>query len=236
MKKVCLVLAVVMMGFISLVSAQKPFAGTIKTHTHIEGTDDPNILSEGESDASIQIFGNYTKMVRNIQEGFGITSISNGDTKSNIVILDIMGMGKFFIETPAEKILEAQKTVKYDYDKTGEKKTIAGYECEKVVVTVTDLETDESKSFVEYVTTALNVGENINFAETPGLAGYSLRSEIKQDIEGTEVTIITEATEIIPNKKLKAVDFMMPADAQDIKTNPQLMKMLGMGGDDEDEE
>ena len=235
MKKVCLVLAVVMMGFVSLVSAQKPFAGTIKTHTHIEGTDDPNILSEGESDASVQIFGNYTKMVRSIQEGFGITSISNGDAKSNIVILDIMGMGKYFIETPAEKILEAQKTVKYDYNKTGEKKTIVGYECEKVIVTVTDLETDESKSFVEYVTTGLNVGENINFAETPGLAGYSLRSEIKQDIEGTEVTIVTEATEIIPNKKLKAVDFMMPADAQDIKTNPQLMKMLGMG-DGEDEE
>ncbi|MBP5650516.1 MAG: hypothetical protein J6X01_05510 [Bacteroidales bacterium] len=236
MKKVCLVLAVVMMGFVSLVSAQKPFAGTIKTHTHIEGTDDPNILSEGEGDASIQIFGNYTKMVRSIQEGFGITSISNGDAKSNIVILDIMGMGKYYIETPAEKILEAQKTVKYDYDKTGEKKTIAGYECEKVVVTITDLETDESRTFVEWVTMGLNVGENINFAETPGLAGYALRSEVKQDIEGTEVTIITEATEIIPNKKLKVVDFMMPADAQDIKSNPQLMKMLGMGGDDEDED
>lgn len=236
MKKVCLVLAVVMMGFVSLVSAQKPFAGTIKTHTHIEGTDDPNILSEGEGDASIQIFGNYTKMVRSIQEGFGITSISNGDAKSNIVILDIMGMGKYYIETPAEKILEAQKTVKYDYDKTGEKKTIAGYECEKVVVTITDLETDESKTFVEWVTNDLNVGENINFAETPGLAGYALRSEVKQEIEGAEVTIITEATEIIPNKKLKVVDFMMPADAQDIKSNPQLMKMLGMGGDDEDED
>ena len=235
MKKVCLVLAVIMMGFVSHVAAQKTFAGTIKTHTHIEGTDDPNILSQGESDASIQIFGNYTKMVRSIQEGFGITSISNGDTKSNVVILDIMGMGKYYVETPAEKILEAQKTLKYDYDKTGEKKTIAGYECEKVIVTMTDLETDESKSFVEWVTNALNVGENINFAETPGLAGYALRSEVKQEIEGTDVTIITEATEIIPNKKLKVVDFMMPADAQDIHTNPQLMKMLGMGGEDDED-
>jgi len=235
MKKVCLIMAVVMLGFVALVSAQKPFAGTIKTHTHIEGTDDPNILSQGESDASIQIFGNYTKTVMSPQEGFGVISITNGDAKSAITILDIMGMGKYYIETPAEKILEAQKTVKYDYNKTGEKKTIAGYECEKVVITMTDLETDESKSFVEYVTTALNVGENVNFAETPGLEGYSLRSEVKRDIEGTEVTIITEVTEIIPNKKLKVVDFMMPSDAQDIHTNPQLMKMLGMG-EDEDEE
>jgi len=235
MKKVCLIMAVVMLGFVAHVSAQKNFAGTIKMHTHIEGTDDPNILSQGENDASIQIFGNYTKTVMSPQEGFGVISITNGDAKSAITILDIMGMGKYYIETPAEKILEAQKTVKYDYNKTGEKKTIAGYECEKVVITMTDLETDESKSFVEYVTTALNVGENVNFAETPGLEGYSLRSEVKRDIEGTEVTIITEVTEIIPNKKLKVVDFMMPSDAQDIHTNPQLMKMLGMG-EDEDEE
>ena len=94
MKKVCLVLAVVMIGFVSLVSAQKPFAGTIKTHTHIEGTDDPNILSEGESDASIQIFGNYTKMVRTIQEGFGITSITNGDAKNSVMILETQLSGE----------------------------------------------------------------------------------------------------------------------------------------------
>ena len=63
-------MAVVMLGLVSLVSAQKPFAGTIKMHSHIEGTDDPNILSQGESDYSIMLFGNYTKTVMSPQEGF----------------------------------------------------------------------------------------------------------------------------------------------------------------------
>lgn len=236
MKKVCLVLAVVMMGFASLVSAQKPFAGTIKMHSHIEGTDDPNILSQGESDYSIQIFGNYTKTVMSPQEGFGVISITNGDTKSAVTILDIMGMGKYYIEVPAEKIQERMKNVKFDYNKTGEKMTIAGYECEKVIVTETDLETDESESAVVYVSTAINNGDAINFQQMPGLTGYPMRTESKQEIDGTEITVIVEATEVVPNKKLKVVDFLMPSDAQDIHTNPQLMKMLGMGGDDEDEE
>lgn len=236
MKKTLLVLAVVMMGFTALVSAQKPFAGTIKFHTHIEGTEDPNILSQGENDLSTILFGNYTKSVVSPQEGFGITTISNGDAKTVTVLLDIMGMGKYFIETPAEKIQERFKNVKMDYNKTGEKMTIAGYECEKVIVTATDLETDEVDNVVLYVSTAINAGDAINFQQYPGLVGYPMRTEVKTDIDGTQVTVVVEATEVIANKKIKVVDFMLPSDAQDIKTNPELMKMLGMGGDDEEEE
>lgn len=237
MKKVCLIMAVVMMGFIALVSAQKPFAGTLKMHTHIEGTDDPNILSQGEADINIKIFGNYTKTEYS-QQGVGVISITNGDAKSAVTIFDFtgMGMGKYYIEMSAEKIQEASKNTKYDYNKTGEKKMIAGYETEKIVVTATDLETDESNTFVVYISSALNVGDDINFMETPGLGGFPLRTEKKMDIDGTEITIVTETVEVVPSKKIKQVDFLMPADAQDIKTNPELMKMFGMGGDDEDED
>lgn len=235
MKKIALVLVVVMMGFTALVSAQKPFAGTIKMHTHIEGTDDPNITSQGESDYSITLFGNYTKTVISPQEGFGITTISNGDAKTVTVLLDIMGMGKYFIETPAEKIQERLKNIKMDYNKTGEKMTIAGYECDKINVTATDLETDETEDMVVYVSTAINASDAINFQQYPGLTGYPMRSESKTDIDGTPVTVVVEATEVIANKKIKVVDFLLPSDAQDIKTNPDLMKMLGMGGDDEEE-
>lgn len=236
MKKVCLVLAVVMMGFASLVSAQKPFTGTIKFHTHIEGTDDPNILSQGESDYSTTLFGNYTKTIISPQEGFGIITIKNGDAKSITMIIDIAGMGKYYIESNPEKIQEKQKNLDYKYDKTGEKKTIAGYECEKVVVTVTDKETDESESAVIYVSTAINSGADINFQDFPKLNGYPMRIEQKEDVDGTEITMVIEAVEVLPSKKIKIVDFMLPSDAQDLKSNPQLMKMFGMGGDDEEEE
>lgn len=236
MKKILTLLAVALIGLLTVANAQKPFAGTIKMHSYLEGTDDPNLLAQGESEYSVTLFGNYTKTVVTPQEGFGITTITNGDAKSVLMILDIMGMGKYYIERPAEKIAERQKNIKYDYNKTGEKKTVAGYECEKVVVTATNLENDESEEFVTYVSTTLNTGADINFVELPGLSGYPLRIEQKSTIDGTDVTVIVEAIEVVANKKIKQVDFMLPSDAQDIKTNPQLMQMLGMSGEGDEEE
>lgn len=235
MKKILIVFAVAMLGLLTWGNAQKPFAGTIKKHSFIEGTDDPNILAQGESESSVTLFGNYTKTVITPQEGFGIITITNGDAKTVTMILDIMGMGKYYSEVPADKIAERLKNTKYEYKKTGEKKTIAGYECDKVNVTATDLETDESSEVVVYISTAINPNPEINFVELPGLAGFPLRIEQKTSVDGTDVTVVDEALEVIPNKKIKVVDFMLPADAQDIKSNPELMKMLGMG-DEEDEE
>lgn len=238
MKKVCLILAVVMMGFVSLVAAQKPFAGTIKIHSHIEGTDDPNILSQGESDESVLIFGNCTKVVATMGGGLGQIVITNGDAKNLIQIIDLsaMGMGKYYMEVNADQLAEKMKNIKMDYNYTGEKKNIANYDCEKVVVTVTDLETDESEDLTLYVSTAINAGDAINFYQYPGLKGYPLRTEVKHDIDGTEISIIEEATEVIPSKKVKMVDFMRPSDVQDLKEHPEVLKMLGFGSGDEDDE
>ena len=104
------------------------------------------------------------------------------------------------------------------------------------MVTVTDKETDESESAVVYVSTAINSGADINFQDFPKLNGYPMRIEQKEDVDGTEITMVIEAVEVLPSKKIKIVDFMLPSDAQDLKSNPQLMKMFGMGGDDEEEE
>lgn len=235
MKRTFILLAALMMGFATLVSAQKPFAGTIKMHQSITGTDDPNILAEAESDWEVTVWGNYTKTIQNVQEGFGIIAITNGDAGTVLTVLDIMSYGKYYFEMPADKLKEKNKTIKWEFTPTGEKMTIAGYECDKINATVTNLETDETESLVLYTSTAVNPNPEINFVEYPGLAGYPLRTEIKTDVEGTEVTVIREATELKANKKLKVVDFMLPSDAQDIKTNPELMKMLGLGGDEEEE-
>lgn len=236
MKKVLTLLVVLAIGFTTMVSAQKTFTGTVKFHQSISGTDDPNILANAEKDFDVLVFGNYTKTVTNIQDGFGIVSITNGDAESSVTIFDIMGMGKYYVEIPADKLKERLKNIKFDYNYTGEKSTIAGYECEKVIATLTDLETDENQALTVYVSKTFNPNPAINFNEYPGLAGFPLKTEVKTDVSGTEVTIVVEAKESIPSKKIKMVDFMMPSDAQDIHTNPELMKMLGMGGDEEEDD
>ena len=112
---------------------------------------------------------------------------------------------------------------------------LAGYKCKKVIVTATDLETDEEESAVLWVTSELGLGDDINFFEHPGLKGYPLSTEVKTEMDGENVTLITQATKIVPNKKVKPTMFMLPSDAKDIKEAPdELKQMLHIGEDGEE--
>ena len=99
---------------------------------------------------------------------------------------------------------------------------------------VTDLETDEEQTVTLWVTNELGLGDDINFAEHPGLKGYPLCTEAKTEINGEDVTIVTTATKITPNKKVKPTNFMLPSDAKDFSEAPEELKTM-LGGADEEE-
>lgn len=230
-------LAIFALGLTMSLSAQKPFAGTIKSKVSCEGTTDANFLSQLPGESTEVVCGNRTKVTQIIQEGFGVISITNGDNKILYTIFDIAGMGKYYIEINADS-LAAEKTKHPTKDEivyTEETKTIAGYQCKKVNYISTDLETDEETTTILYVTTDICPGGEVNFATFPDVKGFPLRTERKIDYQGDEVTIITEAFEIVPSKKIKPVEFLLPTDALSIYDNPELMKMLGMGGGDDEE-
>jgi len=235
MKKFSVIfLIVILCGLTQFVSAQKPFAGIIKSKMTCEGTTDPNILSQLPEETTEWMFGNYTKTVQEAP-GYVISNIVNGDAKVMYTIFDITGMGKFYLETTEAEILESDKMVERKIEATGETKTIAGYPCEKIIYTIINKETDEENQVILYVSTALNASDAINFGQFSGVKGYPLRTEVKQDVNGTEITIISEAVEVTPSKKVKEVDFMLPADGQK-KTKEEFRKMFGAGDDDEDDE
>ena len=214
--------------------AQKPFAGTITFETTAEGTDDPNVAAElAEMTQEVTIMGNNTKTVIN-QMGVGIINITNGDYKLATTIIEIPGYGKYYIEREEADIKKSLETTKQEFEYTSETREIAGYNCKKVIVTVTDLETDEEDSAVLWVTTELGVGDDINFYDQPGLKGYPLRTEIKTEIDGENVTLCTTATSVTPDKKIKPTMFLLPSDAKSFKDAPdELKQMLGGGGEEE---
>lgn len=228
-KQITLWLAVIMLfGTISMF-AQKPFAGTIVFETTAEGTDDPNVAAQlAEMSEEVTILGNNTKTAIN-QMGVGIINITNGDYKLVTTIIDIPGYGKYYIEQEEADINKKFETTKMDFNYTTDTKEIAGYNCKKVIITATDLESDEESSIVLWVTEELMTGEQINFSTYPGLKGYPLRVEIKQDVNGEELTIIQTAKTITPNKKVKASNFLRPSDSTPIKDAPaELKAMFGM--------
>lgn len=237
MKKVTLILVSVILIGLTSAFAQKPFIGTIKSKMSVEGTTDPNILSQIPENTTVTIYENNTKSVMELMPGvMTMTTITRGDLKKTYVIFEITGMGKYYIENTEEDLAKEKGNTETKFNRTGEKKTIAGYECEKVIITVTDKETDEEVNLVAYMSKAINPSASINFgSQYEGLEGYPLRTEVKTEMNGTEVTMITEAYEITPSKKIKTAEFLLPADGQKT-TMKEFMKMIGAGGDDEDED
>lgn len=213
--------------------AQKPFAGNITFEMSAEGCSDPNIAAElAEQTVEYTIMGNSYRIDMNI--GIDMTTIVNGNSKTYTVIFGFPGYGKYYIQQTEEDIQKKTANLKYDYEYTSEEKTVAGYTCKKVIAKVTDLETDEEKNEVLWVTSELGLGDNINFFDNPGLKGYPLCSEVKTEMNGENVTIITTATKVVPNKKVKPTAFLLPSDAKDIKDAPEELKqMLGGAGEEE---
>lgn len=223
-----------MMIFSVSLMAQKPFAGNITFEMSAEGCSDPNIVAElAEQSMEYTVMDNNYRMEMN--QGIDVITIANGTNKTYTVILGIPGYGKYYIQQDEAAIQKKMATTKFDYNYTDEEKTISGYKCKKVIMTATDLETDEEESAVLWVTNELGLGDDINFFEHPGLKGYPLSTEVKTEMNGENVTIITSATKIVPNKKVKSTMFLLPSDAKDIKEAPdELKQMLNMGGDDEE--
>jgi len=209
--------------------AQKPFAGSIVFETTASGTDDPNIAAQlAEMSEEVTIMGNNTKTAIN-QMGVDIIHITNGDYKLATTIIDIPGYGKYYIEQEEADINKAFEKVKQDYNYTSETKEICGYNCKKVEVKITDLESDEESSLVLWVTEDLMTGDQINFSNYPGLKGYPLCVEIEREISGENITLIQTAKTITPNKKVKASSFLRPSDSTPIKDAPaELKAMFGM--------
>lgn len=235
MKKQIRLLMVTAAMFLSVSTfAQKPFAGKIVFEMSAEGTDNPAIAAElAESTMEFIVMGNNYRM--NMNQGIDIITIANGNNKTYTIILGIPGYGNYYIQQTAEDLEKKSSSVKTEYQYSDETREIAGYKCSKVIVTATDLETDEEQTAVLWVTNELGVGDDINFYDHPGLKGYPLRTEIKTDIDGENVTLCTTATSVTPDKKIKPTMFLLPSDAKSLKDAPdELKQMLGGLGNDEE--
>lgn len=236
MKKQTRILMVIALMICTLGAfAQKPFAGKITFEMSAEGTSDPNIAAElAEQSLEYIVMGNCSRL--EVSQGIDVITIANGNNKTYTIILGIPGYGKYYIQQTEEDLQKKLATTKYDFKYTEETKTVTGYNCKKVIVTVTDLETDEEITETLWVTTELGLGDDINFYEYPGLKGYVLSSEATKEHNGEKVTLIQTATKIVPDKKVKATNFLLPSDAKPFEEAPEELKQMlgGMDGDDEE--
>jgi len=207
--------------------AQKQFSGEITFQIKIEGTDDPNLSANMESmTLTAFILGNKVKVVQSMEDMYAMSMIWDGDKETSLLVMEINGMGKFYKKTTPEETKNKLKLKDFNYNYTNEYKDICGYKCQKVVATITNLEDDSSEETIFYVTKEIGLSK-INNNEYPGLEGYPLIVSTPLTQYCDECYTAIEAIKITP-KKIKDVDFLLPADAQNIEDNPELKQMLGI--------
>jgi len=225
MKKLALLFLSILFFATYTLQAQKQFSGEIRFETKIEGTDDPNLsLSIENPPIDVAILGNKSKtMVKN--DMYSFTQIWDGDKGTAAVVIEILGMGKFYKKWDAEQHRERLKFSDFSFSYEDDFKEICGYKCQKVVATITNLEDDSQREVIFYVTKEIGTAK-LNGAEYPGLEGYPLliMTPIDEYCEGC--TVAVEAIKVTP-KKIKEVDFLLPSDARSIDEEPELKEMFG---------
>ena len=226
MKKLSLLFLTVLFITTCSLQAQKQFSGEILFKPKLEGTTDPNLLSSIENATiATSILGNKAKVVQS-SDMYSVTSIWDGDKETSIFVIELTGMGKYYKKTSAEAHKDKMKFQDFTYSYENEYKDICGYNCQKVVATVTNLEDDSTTEVIFYVTKEIGASK-INGGEYPGLEGFPLivLTPMPEYCDGCMMGL--EAIKITP-KKIKDVDFLLPDDAVNIDDTPEIKAMLGL--------
>jgi hypothetical protein len=191
--------AVLLMAFTAFSSlSQENY--TLRMTVHMEGLP-PEYAAYGDQEIVTYIKGEKSRTeVSSVM--YSSTVYFDGDTL--VTLNDVMGDRKGF--KASKKELEAADTsrvktkpvVKY----TTEKKTIAGYECTKAVITQEQKNKEKSET-IAWVTDRIKASQTPRKAAGRGVAdlgdlkGQPLEMEISHNSQGNNVKIIMTTTEVL---------------------------------------
>ncbi len=223
-----LILLVAILSIPNLVNAQKKgkeFSGTIEFALTYQGID-PAQEAQMPKALTMMFSGNKSKTI--LDAGmYAMHTITDGDNDMVLIYLDFMGQKMAYKQTKTQidsnRINAVEPTIKL-YDET---KVIAGMTCKKAEIISKDEETLEENVTTVWYTDELGISEKTNFAsQTKGIKGLPLETISKSG----EMTQTMTAT-VIKKGKVKATDFLLPADAKEM-TLDEFKTMFGGGGDE----
>ncbi len=229
MKKLITSIALVLASVVAV--AQENY--TVKTSMKIEGLP-PEYAGFGEQEITNYIKGDKTKTE--------LTSMMMNQTilfdgKLYTFLNEAMGnktgytATKEEIEAAASEKTETKPKVEY----TSEKKTIAGYECNKAIITAVDKEKKENKITV-WVTDKIKYDmskarkANSNMMDLGDLKGYPLEMEMARSQNGMDMKITLTATDV-STKPIDDAVFTVSTDGYKMSSYKEAMeKMKAMKG------
>jgi general stress protein 26 len=206
---------------------------TIKMAMRMEGLP-PEMAAMGEMEITNYIKGDKLKSETLGMMG-GRTLLIDGEKMTSLN--DRMGNKTGYTATRAE-LEEADKiknNPKPKLNYTSEKKTIAGYECTKVVVTT--LREKEEMTSILWVTDKLNIKNNSLMRAQGGkdgldlseLKGYPLAMEMNQSMNGQNLQMIMTATSVSAGPIDDAI-FQLSTEGYRMMTYKEMMSRQSQTG------
>ncbi len=209
---------IVLIGAGQHVIAQKSLTeGVIIYDLKVEGAEEMGMMAAMmPTEMTVKFKG--TKSRTEFATGMSETIAINDskDNKSGIVLLDIMG-NKYAMKIDEEKIAQQKANLpEYDVLETKETKVIAGYNCNKVVLT--NRKTKDEVSV--YYTKEIPYSENSFNAEFKMVKGLPM--EYKSSLNNIKMTVsVREINKI----KIADTEFAVPSEYK-FTTQEELMKEL----------
>jgi len=219
-----LVILVLLVAFSYHANAQKKFKGIITYTIAYSGTIDAATAAQQPKLMTLSIYENLQKM--NLPIGpVNIDIITNGDTKTQVTLLDIMGEKKYYKMTKEELDAKIKEKPAPEIKYSDETKTISGYVCKKAEYTEKD-EDGKVTSAVIYYTEELG-GEELNYGgQFNKLKGVPLEYAVTTP----DGTISTWTATEVKKGKVKDTDFLIPSDYVELTAEEKAQMIKQMGG------
>ena len=198
----------------------KEFKGVITYKITVEGsgiTDE--MKNRMPKTMTMMIMGNKARSEMIMSMGKTV-SITDGDTKETITLMDMMGQ-KIAIKTNYDEIkAELAKSPNVKVEVTSETKDILGYTCKKAVVTNPD---DGTEIFVYYTEELGSSAINFDNPQFKDINGVMLEFEIPNEQFTMKFSAVS-----VEKKSVSEDEFTIP-DGYQIKTKEEMQGMFGGG-------
>ena len=218
--KTFVILMAISFTFCNASFAQKKFRGIINYTIAYSGTIDVATAAQQPKTMILSIYDNKQKM--NIPLGpVNIDIITDGDAKTQITLLDIMGEKKYYKMTKEELEKKISESPAPEIKYSDETKTIAGYVCKKAEYIEKNDDGTTTTTIVYYTEElggdALNYGGQFNklkgvpleYVQTngEGIVTTFTASEVKKGkVKDTDFLIPSDYVELTPEEKQQMID------------------------------
>lgn len=219
-----------MLSFNANAQKKKEFKGSVIYDITYAGTMEAATLAQMPKTTTYKIFGN--KFMYEVAQGPTVmTFITNGDSKTKLMLLDVMGQ-KFVIKTSKEEVekalLDTVKTPTPKIQYLNDTKEILGYKVKKAESTIIGNEGADTVKIVYWYTEEFDMSQANSISDNfKGINGIPLQFIVYT--KGIEMNYLAKE---VKKGGVKDTDFLQPADYKET-TMEELMNMFGGGGEEE---